>query len=74
MLWRVILPYACFGLISRSARVIDAPPIARWMVGRSMGSVRVWIRGKGGEMERVSWQEKQGDAKTARGAGSTDPS
>jgi hypothetical protein len=44
----VRMPYATYGLIIRNGRVVEAPPIARWMVGRPEHEMAAWITGKGG--------------------------
>jgi len=59
-LWRIELSYACFGIITNSdnveyARVVEAPPIARWMKGRRILDVIHWVRERGrrGKIEIV---------------------
>lgn len=44
---RVVLPYATYGIIVEDGTVIDAPPIARWMVGKTTRCVRKWLDEKG---------------------------
>lgn len=54
-LWRVVLPArvvngkeyngACFGVYVRNGYAIQAPPIARWMIGQSWEeSILPWLR------------------------------
>jgi hypothetical protein len=48
----VSLPYATYGIATRDGRVVDAAPIARWMVGKDQAYVAKWLRRKG-----ATWQE-----------------
>ena len=43
----VSLPYATYSLAVRDGLVVDAPPIARWMVGKSEVYVASWLQWKG---------------------------
>jgi hypothetical protein len=52
-LWRVVLPAsgdrteACFGVYVRDGFAIQAPPIARWMIGQSWDEkILPWLRSK----------------------------
>ena len=47
MLYRIDLPYACFGLVVCNGQVTGAPPIARWTVGRSIKDVVAYYTRKG---------------------------
>ena len=51
--WRVELPYAVFAIDTEGGRVVEAPPIARWMIGKPLREVRRWVRGKGGKVETL---------------------
>lgn len=42
------LPYATFAIVEKEDVIVDAAPIARWMVGRPGSEVRAWIARKGG--------------------------
>lgn len=44
----VSLPYATYGIEVEDGIVIDAAPIARWMIGKDTQTVRNWIAKKGG--------------------------
>lgn len=49
------LPYACFGLvIGARGVVVDAPPIARWTMGRHWAEVANYFTAKKG-MRRWEW-------------------
>lgn len=50
--YQIDLPYACFGVMvdNKTGRVVDAPPIARWMVGQFYTEVRLWVELKGGKI------------------------
>lgn len=53
MTWiRVTLPYACYGIRVAGGRVVEAAPIARWMVGKDEQFAASWLRGKGAVFER----------------------
>ena len=43
----VSLPYATYGIAVKGGVVVDAAPIARWMVGKSETYVADWLRRKG---------------------------
>lgn len=49
--FRVSLPYATYGVAVKGGRVVDAAPIARWMVGKEMGYCFDWLHGKGADIE-----------------------
>lgn len=46
LIW-VSLSYACYGLIVDGGRVVAAPPIAAWMIGRDEVYVAHWLRARG---------------------------
>lgn len=59
-MWRVVLPYACYSVDSCNGRIVDAAPIARWMIGKKTYVVRDWVRSKGGTFKRLGiWLSKQ---------------
>lgn len=45
LLW-VNLSYACYGLVIEDSVVAEAPPIARWMIGKHVIEVANWLYGK----------------------------
>jgi hypothetical protein len=47
----VALPYATFGIIARDGHVVDAAPIARWMIGKPIEHVRTHVVSKGGRID-----------------------
>lgn len=47
----VNLPYATFGIEVRGGVVIDAAPIAHWMIGKQTSFIREWVARKGGRWE-----------------------
>ena len=55
-LYYVNLPYACFGIEAVGGSVVNAAPIARWMVGKLLATVEHWVRGKRGTIERIEWR------------------
>jgi hypothetical protein len=50
---RVVLPHAVYGLVVAGGRVVMAPPIAAWMVGRDEREVARWLARKGARWELV---------------------
>ena len=48
LIW-VSLPHAAFGLVVVSGIIRDAPPIARWAVGKDERTVAAYLRRKGAE-------------------------
>lgn len=51
-LW-VSLPYATFLLICRDGRVVLAPPVARWTIGKDAGKVQGYYLRKGAEVRKI---------------------
>lgn len=43
----VSLSYATYGIGVRDGKVVQAPPIAAWMVGKDERYCADWLRGKG---------------------------
>lgn len=67
----VSLPYATFGLRVADGRVVEAPPIARWAVGKTEQGVADYYRSKGAQFRRIEWVNGpttggRGDAPTTR--------
>jgi hypothetical protein len=48
----VSLPYATFGLICRNGTVVQAPPIARWAIGKTEAAVADYYRRRGATFTR----------------------
>ncbi len=53
MLYQITPHYACFGIEIKGAKVIDAAPIGKWMIGKSFVSVAEWVNKKGGTIKIV---------------------
>ncbi len=53
ILYQITLPYACFGIDVIDNIVIEAPPIAKWMIGNSIGGVCLWVSKKNGTIKEV---------------------
>ena len=51
--WYVKLPYATFAIEVDTNFVTQAPPIARWMVGKKEEEVLSWIYKKKGSCEEM---------------------
>jgi len=65
-LYQVELSYACYGIVVVDGVVTDAPPIARWMIGKTVQKILWWVLGKIGSMKVIdrmdgteSWLTKQ---------------
>lgn len=52
-LYQITLPYTCFGIEVRGHTIMDAAPIGRWMVGKSLVVVGEWVARKHGVLRRV---------------------
>lgn len=50
-------PHATFGIVTKDGRVIDAPPIARWSIGRDERSVAAYFRQHGAEFRSLPQEE-----------------
>jgi len=50
MLWRIVLPYAVFGVIVKNNIIVDSAPIGKWMIGRTLDFIQLWIANKNGTM------------------------
>jgi len=62
-LYRVVIHYACFGFTALDGVVVEAPPIAHWIVGRRVVDIiSYYERVKGGEVEVLA--TLSGDAVT----------
>lgn len=46
MLWRVVAPHFCAGLITRDDVVVDAAPILGWTIGRTRAELRAYFARK----------------------------
>lgn len=53
-LFLVDLPFACFGIEVVDGRVVAAPPIARWMIGKQGWEVNRYVCSKGGSIGEVT--------------------
>jgi hypothetical protein len=42
-LFWIDIHYACFGVVSIDNVVSEAPPIARWMIGKSLAEIKPWL-------------------------------
>jgi hypothetical protein len=46
----VNLPYACYGLEVQDGKIVTAPPIAYWMLGKDKEVVKKWLAAKGAQV------------------------
>jgi len=54
VLYRVVLSYACYGVIIKNKCIVEAPPIAKWMIGEHINYIRNWVINKGGAFQKIS--------------------
>ena len=54
-LYYIDLPYACYGIVvDESDAVVDAAPIARWMLGKSFEGIIVpWLMRKAAKFQLI---------------------
>ncbi len=52
-LWRVDVPWACFGLLSTDLVVVEAAPIAAWTIGKTIEQVGRYFIRKGGTVSEL---------------------
>jgi hypothetical protein len=52
-LYRIILPYACAGIILQNNVVTDTAPIFKWMKGKTLQEVENWVSNKKGTIQKV---------------------
>lgn len=45
--------YACYGIVVINNRVVEAPPIARWMIGERWTRVNILLLAKGAKIEKL---------------------
>lgn len=50
----VSLPYATFGLRVEGGYVVEAPPIARWTIGKTETRVAAHYRARGATFARIN--------------------
>ena len=58
ILIRITVSYGCFGVVFRNGIVVDAAPIAKWMLGKSVETVIHWVSKTGGYAEQVTSNEE----------------
>jgi hypothetical protein len=52
--YRISVSYACGGIIANDqGTVVEAAPVFKWMLGKKMSAVRMWLRGKSGSIKPV---------------------
>jgi hypothetical protein len=44
------IKYACFGIETNNGICTNAAPIAKWMIGKSVSEIALWVSKKHGEM------------------------
>lgn len=53
MFW-IDIKYATFGVISRDGIIVDAAPIAAWMVSKRLTDVKPWLLGRRAKVVEVT--------------------
>jgi hypothetical protein len=46
----VKLGYACFGIEVDDGKIVNAAPIAKWMIGKSIVAIERWVKSKNGKI------------------------
>jgi len=54
MLYRVELSYMTIGIEVEDDIITEAPPIARWMVGKGINYIENWVTKKHGKVTRIT--------------------
>lgn len=44
------LPYACFAIVIENGVCVEAPPIAKWMMGRKYENICAWVNIRNGSI------------------------
>ena len=52
-LYRVTLSYAVFGVIVVDGQVVHTAPIGKWMLKKSIGEIRKWVKSKKGSVRKI---------------------
>lgn len=53
-LFQIDLPYACFGIeVKDNKKIINAAPIGKWMIGKDLHKITIWVAKKGGKIKQV---------------------
>lgn len=52
-LFLVILPFACYGLVSVDGKITAAPPIAKFLIGRHLSTACSYVGTKHGTITEV---------------------
>ena len=53
MFYQVTLSYAVFNILVKGSKIVYAPPIGDWMIGKSFMYVCEWIAKKHGTLKRM---------------------
>lgn len=69
--YQITLSYGCYGLVVRDETntVIDAAPIARWMLNKPWQEVKLWIYRRGGTIMLLGELEEDGTVKAKNKSG-----
>jgi hypothetical protein len=57
-LYQIDIGYACFGVTVDNCIIIEAAPIASWMIGKSLDTISKWLLRKNGTIILVSSFQK----------------
>lgn len=52
-LYRVVLPYAVFGVLVDNEIIVHCAPIAYWARGMPIGKLAAWVSKKNGDMREM---------------------
>jgi hypothetical protein len=67
-LYQVDVGYFCAGVVVRMGVVVEAAPILRWAVGKSLADLETWVRKKRGNLCSIDLQvsKKSSDNREAK--------
>lgn len=66
-MYRVVLPYACYGVEESDGKIVGAAPIARWAIGRSLSDFTRWVAKKGGSIHKLGETDGQKESSSQKG-------
>jgi hypothetical protein len=59
-LYQITLSYYCIGIEVSNRVVINAPPIARWMIGKPLAKIMPWLARKEAKIVVVDHYDDKG--------------
>jgi len=53
MLYQIDLPHMCAGIIINNDIIIEAAPILKWTIGKSLNDIQKWVHKKNGTLNKI---------------------